>query len=513
MKNNKLIEWILILICVGFLAYLPSLFGSFVWDDEDYVYNNQYVTEFSITKYFTQQAIAGRGKDSQYYRPLQLTLNGINHTLFGYSPFAYHLTNVVVHIGAAVTIFFFLFLVIGNLPISFLTTLFFLIHPIQTEAVSYISGLADPLVALWGFLTLIFFWKKERIWYLGISIGFFIFALLSKETGLLFLPLLIVLQILYKRRSYHSLIPYVMIAIIYGALHIGVTSNIDLAASWKGSPYGNSLLTRLLTFVQNFWFYLGLLVFPKDLYMERDLTLPLQTSPLNLYLLGFVTMICTVGVYLYQIWRQVEKRKTLLLLFLGIWITLFPTMGILLVNGIMYEHYLYIAIVFITSFILLVFKRYINTRMIIIISIVGVLLVIRSYVRQWEWIDPIRFYEQTLHYEPSSTRIQNNLAMAYAEHGEQDKAIPLYLEAIKKNPFTPNLYHNLANIYRDREEFTTAEAYYKKATVVSPQFYYSYVALLELYQKTKQGEQFSKTLQEIRTKFPYLELKQLDSNN
>ena len=62
---HRIKELAIILIIIGFLAYLPSFFGGFVWDDEDFVYANTYVKEFQINKFWSENAIAGRGKKFQ----------------------------------------------------------------------------------------------------------------------------------------------------------------------------------------------------------------------------------------------------------------------------------------------------------------------------------------------------------------------------------------------------------------------------------------------------------------
>ena len=58
-------EYIVILVLVGFFAYLPSLFGTFILDDEDFVYANTYVQNMQLDKFWTENAIAGREKISR----------------------------------------------------------------------------------------------------------------------------------------------------------------------------------------------------------------------------------------------------------------------------------------------------------------------------------------------------------------------------------------------------------------------------------------------------------------
>ncbi len=114
---------LIILAITGLLLYLPSLFGPFLWDDEDFVYANKYVENFQIDKFFTDSQTAGRGKLSNYYRPIPQIVYAITHSLFdlpagrqGFNPFWYHLVNVLAHITASIAIFLFFKILLEKIP-------------------------------------------------------------------------------------------------------------------------------------------------------------------------------------------------------------------------------------------------------------------------------------------------------------------------------------------------------------------------------------------------------------
>ena len=107
-------KYLLILTLVGFLLYLPSLTGPFLWDDEDFVYANEYVRDFRIDKFFTDSQTAGRGKLSNYYRPLPQIAYASVHAIFGFNPFWYHLLNVLAHITAACAILSFFYVLLNS---------------------------------------------------------------------------------------------------------------------------------------------------------------------------------------------------------------------------------------------------------------------------------------------------------------------------------------------------------------------------------------------------------------
>ncbi|OGG18376.1 hypothetical protein A2721_00310 [Candidatus Gottesmanbacteria bacterium RIFCSPHIGHO2_01_FULL_47_48] len=555
-------KYLLILTLVGFLLYLPSLTGPFLWDDEDFVYANEYVRDFRIDKFFTDSQTAGRGKLSNYYRPLPQIAYASVHAIFGFNPFWYHLLNVLAHITAACAIlsFFYVLLnskfeyrnpkqiknsndqnskrlehlkfenskivsdfgfrasdLIAHYPL--LIALLFLVHPVQTEAVSYISGLSDPLFVLFGFLSLIFYLlKNERKNMIPLSLFFFTLSLLSKETGAVFLPILITLaaldelikQNLSDRIGIVKLInwkninaltksvgPYAMATLVYLWYHFSFINSLDIKSAWGNNPYANSLLVRLLTFIQNFPAYIGLLIFPKDLFMERDYTVQIQTQALNLHLIGLIILIGLVGLFLWRLHQKLLPPPSSLLTFCftGFFISFLPYTGLVLINGIFYEHFLYLPLVFFFAFwIILISSLNRPTFLTPLITLIMFLFILRNLSRQLDWTDSVRFYSQTLKHAPNSIRIINGLGMAYAEKGDLDSAIREYSLLISVNPHVPHAYHNLANAYAAKGDLANAEKNYLKALEVDPNFFYSLQSLANLYQQTGQKEKLHNLL-------------------
>jgi len=106
----------------------------------------------------------------------------------------------------------------------------------------------------------------------------------------------------------------------------------------------------------------------------------------------------------------------------------------------------------------------------------------RNIVRQFDWSDDVRFYQQTLAHASGSVRIRNGLAMALSQRGRDDEAIAVYVDSIAAFSNVPNLYHNLANVYASQGKLNLAEKNYLKALEIDPKFYYSARALQNLYE-------------------------------
>jgi hypothetical protein len=507
---------IILLILVGFFLYIPSLFGPFIWDDEDFVYANQHVKECRVDKFFSDSVTSGRGKPSNYYRPIQSTVYCLLTTVTGENPFWFHFVNVLVHIGAAITIFYFLVMLVGrHMGLPLLISIIFLIHPVQTEAVSYISGLSDPLYVLFGFLSLIFFLRHKTLSHSGqakrdpesmknylLSLSFFSLSLLSKETGIVFLGIVFLyvmlnlfqhLLIKNTERSRNEfgtmrLIPYIFVAVIYLIFHFSQINTVNMKLVWGNSVYANSLLVRLSTFVSLIPTYISLLVFPKDLFMERDFGIKISENVFNLNGLFFVLINFLILFLIYKVKWKLGDKLGLLFFYFAFWISFLPYSGLVLINGIFYEHFLYLPTVwffgFTIFFTILVMKQFndevINKMIKTVTCLFLIALLIRNLGRQLDWIDPIRFYQQTLSHAPQSVRIINGLAMAYADKQDFNNAEIYYKKAIEINPKIPNFYHNLANQYVSQGRLNMAEKYYKMALEIDPNFEFSKVSLINL---------------------------------
>jgi protein O-mannosyl-transferase len=485
---------ILLIVIIGVLLWFPSVFGQFVWDDEDFVYENQYVKEFRIDKFITRQAVEGRGKVSNYWRPVQFSIYGATHNYFGFNPYVYHVINIIAHIAAAISIYIFFSLIENRKSkIAFLVVLIFLIHPVQTEAVSYVSGLSDPLYVLFGFISLIgYLRQKDAKWY-GISLGAFLLTILSKESGLSFAGLIFLQWLLYNgRKNIVRLIPYGLISVVYLWVHFRYINVLDMHQVWGNNPYSNSLIIRLSTFIQNLVLSAKILVFPSQLFMERDATIHIPSTFFTLQTIVICGVLLLLFISIFFITKKrsnevANQRKTLLFYYAAFFISLIPTSGLVLINGIYYEHFLYLPIVFFFAFVFTIIwtmvRRFIETsRLAVRISLLFcifwlLLLAGRNLLRQQDWIDPVRLYTQTLGHAPKSLRIWNNLGMELSTRGEFDLAIKAYTTAISINPQIPNMYHNLGNIYQTQGNIQKAKEYYEHALSVDPSFMFSRYAL------------------------------------
>jgi len=366
-------------------------------------------------------------------------------------------------------------------------SILFLVHPVHTEVVSYVSGRADAMAFLFVLLAFIgYLWSaRGPRFYLLMGLSY-VAACLSKESGLI-LPFLVLVYHGSLKRVFKAL-PFAILILLSG-LYLWLRSFV-VEGSAAGDPYATTAWQRLPGFFAAVATYLRLLVWPVGLHMEYGLRVFPFAHPLVLAGLGLVI------VLLGYVW--VRRRRPGLAGFSIVWffVALLPVANIYLINAYMAEHWLYLPsigffLVLAKGITLLDLKE--KTRPVALLcfwGLVGFFSVLT--VRQNRlWSDPELFYEYTLRYVPFSTRVLNNLAVIYHEKGRLEEAIACHKKAIASVSFSDPLHYtkvyvnhyNLGNIYRKIGRLPEAVEAYKKAIEIGPRHLESYVNLGGVYQE------------------------------
>jgi len=490
-----------ILAIIGLVVYLAVLWGGFVFDDNVLVENNLLIRSLSnFWQFFTSSSQTGAGvAGSNFYRPLQYVVYALINGIFGIHSWAFHLVSVSVHIANAYLVFQLLLRLSRSRIGSFLGALLFLVHPVNAEAVSYISGIADPLGLLFLLIGLITFndsavytWKRAvyvLIWS--------VLALLSKESMVIF-PLLASVLVLYQWELYDKderrwrvsvvggMIGMSLMYLVLRATTLNFTGTIGLTG--EENEYTTNVLVRIATFICNIWEYVKMTVAPFVLYLERPYVA--YTSVLSLRGLFGIGSVAVGSVLAYRSFRE----RTILFVALG-WIAIafLPVSGIIPLNAMFLEHWMYVPLVGVAigvaAFYDSLTKEQVRALFLSIFACFLVFFSIRTIVRNTQWADPVTFYLQELEYSPNSARVRNNLAMEYADEEKYDAAIAEYTRAIELYDVYPQTHNNLAMVYGALGRYGDAESEFFKALRIDNTFLYSYRGLLQLYEQTEQTEE------------------------
>jgi hypothetical protein len=145
----------LLLVLFGIAARLPALQGELIWDDHLLIENNPMIRSpllllESFRHYLFPDAFNG------HYRPVQTVSYILDYYFWRTDTFGYHLSNICWHLASGVALYFFLRRLLPTLAVAFgrekiasltalMVALLWIVHPVHSAAVDYISGRADSL--------------------------------------------------------------------------------------------------------------------------------------------------------------------------------------------------------------------------------------------------------------------------------------------------------------------------------------------------------------------------------
>ena len=508
---------IIFLLCfvATLLAYQNVIKGAFFFDDPQFITNNKHVTEFDVKKIYSSSVTEGAMMHDNFYRPNQQFYFAVLYKVFGNNPIPFHISALFFHaLNGFLIILLLIRLKFKNSAAYFIAAIY-LLHPIHTEAVCYISGMADPigfsflLLALY-FYTLHITEQKKYFVYFFVAL---LLSLFTKESMVILAPLLLLFKFYFsKTNTLHKkpfwdayLLSGIGTVLVYISLKLTVfnfTNQHGLTA--ESNAYTQNIYIRLLTFLYNIWEYLKLIFYPIELYYEKAYRI--KFDDIWRFAIGGSLLSAWFASFYY-----IRKIPNLFFGLSWFFIALIPFMGIVPLNALYLEHWLYVPLLGFIIAMWSISEFILKEKGLKIIQIAGIVLIVFPSVmkisaRSKQWASPEEFYLNEIKYNFTS-RPTNNLGMFYDHKGEIDKARYYYKKTIEINPNHPNPYHNLALLYEQQKDTNNALIYYFKALEKSPNFYYSLVSLvpiakatnhdsaakmaLHLIEKTEQSEKLS----------------------
>lgn len=453
-QSNKLNLLFLLIVLLTFYIYSRALTGPFIWDDEHFVLRNPSIrTVANLPDYFTSRDTYSMDGDFIIYRPLRNVSYLIDYILFGLNPLGFHAVNLILHIQNIILLGYLVRLMTGSTFIPVVAAALFALHPIQTEAVSWIKG-RDDLLCTFFYLSSLALYLKGRdtkgYLYWGSVISFAL-ALFSKETALT-LPLMIFLYNQHIPRkgdtkiSYH---PYIYLSLLYLLLRTIVVGRVGQTDYW-----GGSFLSAFYTNWTGMVYYLKLLFFPVNLCADY-LMFPVRTTVLDPYVLSALFIIILfLGAAIFCF---MKGMRILSLSILWFFVTLLPVSNIVPIQIVIAERFLYLPSIgiFIGAAVLLSNLnerlkrvRFGRKALIVTISVVSLFLASITVDRNHVWTDEHIFWSDVAAKSPGNTRAWHNLASEYQNERRIPEAISLYQKALMMEYHSPETHYQLGRIYR-----------------------------------------------------------------
>lgn len=484
--------WLVILMAAwGAVIYSNVLLrGIFIFDDFDYVVDNPIVKDLG-------RAIVM--SDPRQVGYLSFALNyALNPT---WEPFGFHLVNVVIHILTGIMIFFLLKTVLatlwryvpgsesaGGAPadlsgdfIPALAALIFLVHPLQTQAVSYVTQRFTSLSVLLYVATVLAYLRARLRFERGeqgfmvaflyvLSFVSAVLAMKTKEIAFTIPFVLAALELLlfggsvFGRRRAYFLVPFLATLLVvplslmgpdWGIIPGGagvdeVTRRDKIFDLFQRSPY-EYLITQFRVVVT----YLRLMVLPVNQMAVYDFR-PSRSFFEPGVVLSLLLLLSLAASAIYA-WRRsgaAARRDavSLRLYALGIlwfFVTSSVESSVIPIKDMIFEHRTYLPGIGIFTALAVLVERIAcgffpsvscRIRMTALAAVILIPLSVATYVRNEIWTDEVLFWDDVLQ-KTGKAIGYNNRGNAYLKIGNYALAIEDLTRTIA---FFPNARDRMA---------------------------------------------------------------------
>ena len=463
----------------AFLAYVPTLGFPFVYDDKPQIIQNPAIHAWRYwPHYFTSHAWAELypNVSGNYYRPLFLLWFRLNHTIFGLNPPGWHFTTIFCHVAATYMVFALVRRLAASRFMAFSAAALFALHPVHIESVAWVSGVTDPLLAVFligSFLAFLRFRKGNRWGWMGLALTLFALGLLEKETCVVLGPLAFLYAWLSGEEqggisrwalALKQSLGFLVLIFLYLPLRALILRG--LSHSVTSLTLGSMALTE----PSIVWLYLRHLLVPVG--MSGLYGLPYIDHPASAAFVVPTILLLTFMLALVWGIRRLGDRR--LAWFACGWMAL-PILPVLWLRAyaegdIAHDRYLYIpsiGFVLLVSIFLMEISRHgragHQTLQLAGLAVVALAYACGTVTQQTYWASNLLLYQRAYTIAPRDNLICNDLGAALMDTGDAGAAITLYSQVLAREPGFWLSNYNLGYTYYKIGKLRDAELYLRRA--------------------------------------------------
>jgi Flp pilus assembly protein TadD len=440
------------LILAGAIAYCNCFTKAFVFDDHVWITGNPQLKDPSA---LPQLTLAGR--------PLITISLWLNYRLGGLEPFGYHLFNLIVHLLAGLTLYGIVrrTLQLAHWPqhyrdsaggLAFTVALLWLVHPLQTQSVTYIIQRCESVMGLF-FLQAVYFslraWDSPWWWlWGGLAVATSFLSAACKEVAVA-IPLLVVLY----DWTFLSGSPGVLLRrrwALYAGLTLGSWICFSLGHLGGGEEAsvigfrvpGLTPLTYLLSEAGVLVHYLKLSLWPSELALDY-IGWPIASSVHDWLWPGLLIAALLLATF-WGLWNRAWYG------FVGAWffVILAPTSSFIPIQDLVFEHRLYLSLAAVVVVVVLAgdwLLRSLGQRLhwtktaerrisALVVVVVAGLLMFRTLARNEDYRSADQVWAANVRVRPGCVRAWSNWSNELANRGATEEALEKTAEVVRLTP-------------------------------------------------------------------------------
>jgi len=505
--NIELIDrhrWVphLLIVLLALLLYMRSIpFGYVDYDDTFLIRDNQSFLKdpANIPLAFTRDVFAVRHYRSSraFYRPI-MTISLMTDAIIGGANISvYRVSNLLLHVFCTIVLFHLMVRLGIKREFALAGSLIFLVHPVNVQAVAWVPGRNDTILALLSMLSVLFlirFKEDTRVYIYVLHILSFLLALFTKETAVFLIFLFIMVLLLSPRINKGEMITLIagwMGSILIWSImrHIALTHTpADIHSILK------SIIINLPGMIQ----YTGKALLPVHLSVY-----PLRAD------IPLIYGVCSgIALSLLVVFSIKRARREILLMSL-IWYVLLLMPAIIShspgAQTLLLEHRLYLPLAGLIIGVTEALSSFVIWRRGLVggFFIVIVLFSVVTYQRTTVYRDSFTFWRDAVETSPHSPMAHINLGDQYLRHRDLDNAEKEALTALRLDPQTTLAHNNLGIVYAIRGRLKDAEREFQEELRINPGYDDALYNLGMLYYQQNDIEKAMHYWQEVLSINPY----------
>jgi Flp pilus assembly protein TadD len=484
---QKAVFHVLIISALGLLIYSNAAESPFVFDDKRVIVENKNITDpGGIPTLF-----AGR-EGPIASRPTMLATFALNYAVGGLDASGYHAVNIVLHILNAVLLYSLILTSARLINLAdresrltaFFSALLWMVHPVQTESVTYIASRSILLTAFFYIVGIILFVKAARagrrrwIYVVALAVNCLL-GMGSKESFSTFPAVLVLYDYLFVSgrdmrkvaRNYYAHLPGLVSLLYLAFLYFNFRSQLYSYGTLMVTP-GEYFMTQFSVHMT----YLRLLAFPVNLHLDYAYPVSREffTSGTFISFLGYA------GLWAAGVFALMKGRTVLSFTALWFMITLTPDSSVVPLNDMIFEHRLYLssmgaatAVVAFTvslSSLKAQGRRQPVRALLCGILLFAAVLSTMTYVRNIVWKNGISLWKNSVEKSPGKSRPHNNLGFLYNRAGRHNDAERELLAAVKIDESNYKAHDNLGITYLKKRRYDDALESFRNALSINPNY-------------------------------------------
>ena len=469
-----------LIIAAGVGAYVNSFRGVFLFDDIGDIVNNAAVYRFwpPWECMLAPENVA---------RPVVMLSLAANYTLGGTNPWGYHAFNLVIHILSTLLLFGIVRLTLRSArlrdrlggratPLALLVALLWEVHPLQTQAVTYVIQRFESLMAFFFLLTLYCF---IRCYYARRCGWWYWAALAACAVGMACKQVMVTAPLLVFLYDANFLSGSLRSAAGRWRLHLGfVATWVLLAATLLVAPkpqFAGFDLPNMTSFQYAraqcgvILHYLRLAFWPDALCLDYFWR-PADSGD---FVLNALALGVPLGATALALWRWPAWG------FLGAWffLILAPTSSFLPLADLAFEHRMYLPLAALAAAVTgagylaaapLLKRRSAHWAAVVGAALLLAALIWRTIARNEDYSSELRMWTNVVAQRPMNPRAYSNLGNALGKAGRLEDAAASYRRALQIKPDYLEAHYNLGNALLRLNRSEEAVASYRKALQIAP---------------------------------------------